>query len=193
MRNLRSKKFPCENCKKLVLIPPNRFKSFRFCSRKCAWDYKEKHERVEKKCVICGAGFTVIKARGTTAKYCSRSCYYKSGNGRGSREHSCKHCHKKFRTPPSHDRVYCSRACINKAAKEIWNPNFTTVRVTMKRRGMIEKCEHCGYNEEKAILGVHHKDEDRKNNALSNLAVLCPNCHSLAHLKHISHGGIKTP
>lgn len=57
----------------------------------------------------------------------------------------------------------------------------------MLTRGLIKKCQKCGYDKEPKILGVHHIDHDRNNNALSNLAVLCANCHSLAHLKHISH------
>lgn len=52
---------------------------------------------------------------------------------------------------------------------------------------MVVKCVRCGYSEHPEILGVHHIDEDRNNNTLSNLAVLCPNCHSLAHRKHIPH------
>jgi 5-methylcytosine-specific restriction endonuclease McrA len=58
----------------------------------------------------------------------------------------------------------------------------------MKRRDMIIKCERCEYDEMPEILGVHHKDRNRKNNDLSNLEVLCPNCHSLEHLRHIAHG-----
>jgi 5-methylcytosine-specific restriction endonuclease McrA len=58
----------------------------------------------------------------------------------------------------------------------------------MVARGMIEKCNRCGFNSIKAILGVHHRDRDRKNNALSNLEVLCPNCHSTEHMKHTTHG-----
>lgn len=58
----------------------------------------------------------------------------------------------------------------------------------MKARGMLVSCERCSYNENIQILGVHHKDRNRKNNDLSNLEVLCPNCHSLEHMKHLPHG-----
>lgn len=51
----------------------------------------------------------------------------------------------------------------------------------MKRRGMIVSCARCGFDAEPAILGVHHIDRNRRNNALTNLEVLCPNCHSLEH------------
>ena len=44
------------------------------------------------------------------------------------------------------------------------------------------KCENCGLSEwmgKKIALEVHHKDGDSLNNELSNLQLLCPNCHSL--------------
>lgn len=55
----------------------------------------------------------------------------------------------------------------------------------MLTRGLINQCNRCSYNETPKILGVHHKDHDRTNNLLENLEVLCPNCHSLEHMKHI--------
>jgi 5-methylcytosine-specific restriction endonuclease McrA len=58
----------------------------------------------------------------------------------------------------------------------------------MLRSNMIIMCNRCGYNSEPRILGVHHIDRNRMNNEISNLEVLCPNCHSLEHLKHINHG-----
>jgi len=44
------------------------------------------------------------------------------------------------------------------------------------------RCERCGLTEwqgEKIPLEVHHIDGNRRNNELSNLQLLCPNCHSL--------------
>lgn len=43
------------------------------------------------------------------------------------------------------------------------------------------KCENCGLEEwlgQPINLEVHHIDGDRTNNELSNLQLLCPNCHS---------------
>ena len=45
-----------------------------------------------------------------------------------------------------------------------------------------ELCELCGYSEwmgKKIPLELHHVDGNRFNNALNNLQVLCPTCHSL--------------
>ena len=43
------------------------------------------------------------------------------------------------------------------------------------------KCECCGvveWQNKHIRLELHHKDGDRLNNCLSNLEILCPNCHS---------------
>jgi 5-methylcytosine-specific restriction endonuclease McrA len=40
------------------------------------------------------------------------------------------------------------------------------------------RCESCGTKVQGLHYHIHHKDRDRNNNELSNLRVLCPNCHS---------------
>ncbi len=43
-------------------------------------------------------------------------------------------------------------------------------------------CECCGLNQWQGvelILELHHKDGNHYNNDLTNLAILCPNCHSI--------------
>lgn len=45
-----------------------------------------------------------------------------------------------------------------------------------------EQCEMCGLSEWmncKIVLELHHIDGNRFNNDLTNLQILCPNCHSL--------------
>lgn len=39
-------------------------------------------------------------------------------------------------------------------------------------------CQACGFNEHVRLLEVHHIDENRANNELINLAVLCVMCHA---------------
>ncbi|MCC6934479.1 MAG: HNH endonuclease [Candidatus Yanofskybacteria bacterium] len=48
----------------------------------------------------------------------------------------------------------------------------------LRERGRT--CERCGYDKPE-ILQVHHKDRDRSNNDLANLALICPNCHYEEH------------
>lgn len=51
------------------------------------------------------------------------------------------------------------------------------------RDGIKEnKCELCGcsiWQGKQLPLELHHKDNDHFNNSLSNLIILCPNCHSI--------------
>ena len=39
------------------------------------------------------------------------------------------------------------------------------------------KCAICKWDEDKDVLEVHHIDENRDNNDISNLIILCPICH----------------
>ena len=38
-------------------------------------------------------------------------------------------------------------------------------------------CAICGFNEDVDLLEVHHIDENRENNCIDNLIILCPLCH----------------
>lgn len=46
-------------------------------------------------------------------------------------------------------------------------------------RNYPHECSVCGYHDDDdiSLLEVHHIDEDRENNKLENLIILCPNCH----------------
>lgn len=46
-------------------------------------------------------------------------------------------------------------------------------------------CAHCGFGVP-AVLEVAHLDCNRANNDLSNLVILCPNCHKMHDLDLIS-------
>jgi hypothetical protein len=178
----------CLNCGKDEYVPQYRLKTYKFCSRSCSYHWKAKNDTVQKSCHICNSEFTVIKHREKTAKYCSRQCYYKSLHQKGNTTYKCIHCGVDFIGHKAHKRKYCSKSCVNKSSKETFKPKFTTVRKSMIARGLINKCERCGFDAVKEILGVHHKDRNRNNNELSNLEVLCPNCHSIEHSKHTPHG-----
>lgn len=48
-------------------------------------------------------------------------------------------------------------------------------------RFRTKKCPICGWNEYPEAFVIHHIDHNRHNNDLSNLIVLCRNCHFLVH------------
>ena len=67
---------------------------------------------------------------------------------------------------------------------------LSNVNNAAKRRRLIEdgvkeaKCECCGLSEwmgKPIPLELHHKDFNHYNNELSNLQILCSNCHMQAH------------
>ena len=64
-------------------------------------------------------------------------------------------------------------------------PNYPTSKLNKRliNEGIKErKCECCGNTKwlgSPIVLELHHIDSNRTNNNLSNLQLLCPNCHSI--------------
>jgi len=56
------------------------------------------------------------------------------------------------------------------------------VRRAIIESGVVERCVFCGlessWNGKSIVLHIDHIDGDWRNNLLSNLRFLCPNCHS---------------
>lgn len=59
---------------------------------------------------------------------------------------------------------------------DIYNPNYSQYR---KRafKFLPHRCAICSFERDSRLLEVHHIDEDRSNNRLDNLKILCPTCH----------------
>ena len=53
----------------------------------------------------------------------------------------------------------------------------------------LAKKEECAYCKSTRHLVIHHKDEDRHNNNLDNLIVLCKSCHQKHHVIRCSQTG----
>lgn len=67
-----------------------------------------------------------------------------------------------------------------------------TVRKYLLQYNLLEyRCSQCGcdgnWQGKVLTLQLHHKDGDRRNNELSNLTFLCPNCHAITD----NYGGKK--
>ena len=60
----------------------------------------------------------------------------------------------------------------------------TVLRLKLIRDGIKEdRCERCGNShwlDIKLPLELHHKDGNHYNNELTNLEILCPNCHAVS-------------
>lgn len=178
---------PCKHCGKVVYVPKNRIDSFKFCSRSCL--ASAARISIVANCATCGNEFSHISSRSNKAKYCSRGCYYKAMTKKGTVEKKCLFCDSVFFTSPSADKDFCSKQCVvdHKVLRSKSPASFQTARKWMLARNMLNKCRDCGYDAEPKIIGAHHNDENRMNNSPENLIPLCPNCHSLRHMKHIVH------
>lgn len=129
-------------------------------------------------------------------QFCSRQCA-------GSAAHyphppmslMCAYCRKAFdrrRTRRSKSGLrFCSRVCkdtaqaIDSGFSQIHPPHFDTGKSAYRRRAIKHygaKCVGCGYDRSEFALQVHHLDRDTDNGNLSNLRVLCRNCHAEVHL-----------
>ena len=83
----------------------------------------------------------------------------------------------------------------NKGRKFTKNVGFDKQSITAKKLTIMQeqdnKCLFCGqgiiWNGKKLILQLDHIDGNKRNNARSNLRILCPNCHS----QTITHGNKK--
>ncbi len=88
-------------------------------------------------------------------------------------------------------KATCSRGCANTARTGIsytregkfdkaYRGAMLKERVANERGGVCERCSMNNY----AILQVHHKHERHKGGTddMTNLELLCPNCHTTHHL-----------
>lgn len=81
-------------------------------------------------------------------------------------------------------RIYCSIRCQHQFRRKSKVESGETEPRLLKRylQDIREhKCEVCGITEwmgKPAPLELDHKDGDSRNNVLSNLRLICPNCHA---------------
>ena len=140
------------------------------------------------KCAECGIEiyrrpYDIEKSKSGKV-FCSSICF----NKQNRKPHSCPTCGKELLSGTN--KTCCSRSCSNKARvgikykrdKATYVNDMPTYR-TMLINERDASCELCGYKEHPQILVVHHILE-RKNggtNDITNLQLICPNCHALQH------------
>ena len=86
---------------------------------------------------------------------------------------------RKFRDIKDCEFSYCNRSCANTVRCGVAHPNFKGGIATYRKRALEyygAKCQVCSYDILE-VLEVHHRDKNRKNNAIENLVVLCPTHH----------------
>jgi len=135
-------------------------------------------------CAVCQKGIyrrpAQIKAGGV---FCSSRCC-------GINQQVLKKC-PVCKTTYIGNRRTCSRTCANTARTGIsytkenkFNKAYQGAKnkelLAQSKGGTCERCSEKNY----AILQVHHKVERHKGGSdkISNLELLCPNCHAAHHL-----------
>ena len=106
----------------------------------------------------------------------------------------CAYCNKEFIKKNSSLKnsksglFFCCREHKDLAQKINAGEFFKSIRPTHYKNGIgtyrenaffeyHHQCAVCSWKEDEDVLEVHHIDENRENNNISNLIILCPICH----------------
>lgn len=146
------------------------------------------------KCKICNKSFYAKpsqRARGV-GKYCSRRC--RDIGWKKGKFVFCDTCGKQVWRAPRYliksksKKFFCSKSCqtvwrnkyYSGENHPLWNGGTFIYRQILVGSGKKAICRKCRIEDER-LLVAHHKDRNRKNNAIENLEWLCRNCHYLVH------------
>jgi hypothetical protein len=150
-------------------------------------------------CQVCNKEFTVNEKykSGKKRKCCSKECGYKLRRTiSGNITKQCLNCNN---VVTAYKGKYCSNKCQQefqwkkiKSLIALDTNHDLGVQLDQKnaqyKKYLLEirtdACEECGWKERNKYtnttpLELEHIDGDCTNNKLSNLKILCPNCHSL--------------
>lgn len=137
----------------------------KFCSRKCSGGYKHslpsKAPTTEIVCAYCKETFPIRESHlrkhnsRSGLRFCNRLCKELGQSLEGNIK----------AIQPSHFGLGCGKYSYRDKALKIYP----------------HRCNRCGYDKYVGILKVHHKDRNRNHNNITNLELLCPNCHDLEH------------
>lgn len=170
----------CKNCKIVIIFDKKRND---FCSKSCSAKYNNLGK--------------IRNVRGINGRYCKEEnkvnfLVYNTIK----KDYFCAYCGKLL----NHNKKYCNRNCqaMNsmQIAKDIIesgeNVSSSALRKYLMRK-YDNKCQKCGWGipnptSNTVCLDMHHIDGDYKNNKLSNVEILCPNCHSITdNYKRVQH------
>jgi HNH endonuclease len=152
--------------------------------------YGKKRRLYKKICPECNTEFYVRS--NSKQVCCSIQCSRKHTST--AIKYYCAVCNKETRRTKSKLKnsksgyIFCSVDCKNIAQrvggiKEIQPPHYKDGLGNYRNKALTTKgkvCEVCGlveWNNKPIALDVHHIDGNRRNNAIDNLKVVCPNCH----------------
>lgn len=166
----------CKNCgKEFVVKCVNGKTSISFCSISCSSIYTHNHlDEKEVECTRCGK---VFNFKGTTKpKYC-KECRKEVDSILG--------IEYRIRKGITKDGFVGKGGNVKKGVENSTYKNgigsYREKRYEYLRDNNLPiACEECG---SELNLEVHHIDEDRTNNEVDNLILLCKSCHKKRHIK----------
>lgn len=175
----------CDFCKKDFSVRPSRKKTARFCSNDCKnannklltdskrWNWKPK---IKKKCEVCDIFFVVINNRKDTARFCSKSCRAKEQYKNGA----LKNC--EMPSGKNHPNWRGGKYVDSQGYVQICSPRHPNKvkRYVFEHRLVMEK--HLGRFLKREEL-IHHKNEIKTDNRLSNLVLTNRTEHQKLHKK----------
>lgn len=146
---------------------------------------------VDISCLECGNIINSLKYE--NRKFCSHSCSAKFNNKLNVKIKKIKFC-LNCSSEISRKYKFCSHQCNKSYNKKvifnkIENGDITIDERQYKKYLIVkygEKCMECGWCDTNKKTGnipiqLEHIDGHSENNNLSNLKLLCPNCHSLTN------------
>lgn len=178
----------------------------RFCSLSCGQKWRVTKESVERipqtrQCKQCGADFQV-SGKNARKTFCNRSCAASFNNSHTPKRVSTRVPGPEFCTVcgnKNNNRYAqrCSLTCVAVQRRERYINQWlageivhTSEYLSPIIRGYLRglrgsaACWQCGWDAINPLTGsipteIDHIDGDSRNNTLSNLRLICPNCHSL--------------
>jgi len=197
------KTFVCKKCGKEC--ENKKGKDAKYCSRECFETAPKETDLKRRECPCCKVEFA---PRWDTQVFCSRDCGYK--NRRDPNRHThCQHCGKELKRDVAAGVRFCSMRCVRLAEPVLERKTHTVGDLASAPSGYVriklspgypgaDKAdwmllhryvmqEHKRKTDPNFVLlrthQVHHKDGDRKNNAIENLELTV--VRGKGDLKHV--------